>query len=364
MKNIFSSVFRLFYLYIFCRMPDIVSTFNLRVPSTVNYFSNEQKPIFIAGYLPSSWKGWILEFLFNDLSSSSKSKNIKFCLFTSLLDLKKHYIKYNHTFVLSMHQNLLSDIQKIGIPADRVFCFYTHTRSNSALQNKYSKSIAKWLPMNHSELNALRLLSINTNNIEVFPCGVDLSVFNCKNINTRSYDVVLSLRYSTESSEYYQNRKNYKLIVRLIEMLSSNGYSSAIIGSGWEASALQNLSNVTIYDIPHHNSAEIYRKSRVYLNLGLLEGGPISLLESAACGCICLSYPSGFALDFGHSEVNGYYLLPASATIDSIFQTIVNLLDLSSDDFHYRLASRGSDPLNSFSFEYLSSQLAAFANIP
>jgi glycosyltransferase involved in cell wall biosynthesis len=219
--------------------------------------------------------------------------------------------------------------------------------------------------MNLTEANSLLLSGVSPSRILHFPAGIDLSLFHrsIESLPTRKYDIVIALKYTHNPHGHYYERKNYRKLLPLIKSLATSGLKIAIVGKDWSSSCLYQTKNVFIFDLPHSAISDVYYKSKLYVSLALQEGGPISFLEAAACGCLCLSSPTGFALDFGHSEMLGYYLLPSNASIEYISQMIHQIIVRSSIETHRDLILKRRISLEPYSFSSQALTLERLATL-
>lgn len=336
---------------------NLISYFSITIFALIGFCSKHRtSKKYIIGYLPKTWKEGILEFLFNDIARSSKSENTEYLLTANIFTIKTILHFNPDSLVLSLHQNLLQSLLHHGVPCQSICCFYTHSRLTTSLGSILKMNIKMWLPMNFTEANALLLSGVNPSHILRFPAGIDLTLFgnSSEALPTRCYDIVVSLKYPELMHGHYYDRKNYNILVPLINLLASAGLKVAIVGKGWSKSNLHQSVNIFFFDLPHFSTSNVYLQSKIYISLALQEGGPISFLEASACGCLCLCSPTGFALDFGHSADLGYYLLPSNASCKRIYEMINQLIVLSNDNMHEQLILKRKVDLESYSFSFHS----------
>ena len=279
----------------------------------------------IIGYLPSRSTGWILEFLFRDLANNAKICQFVLCNnpVSAVLALRKT----NKALVLSMHQSFVSELIQSGIPSSSLISIFTHSRINSALSTAVICKVRKWLPMNSSEANALLMAGASPDQIQVFPIGYDSNLFcdSHKEASARDIDVLFAGRFVDRRNFHYHVRKNYSLILPVVENLIADGFVVGILGSDWESLFGHLAAPPLVFDLPFASSPSIYRRSKVLVNLSLLEGGPISWLEAMASGCLTISCPSGFPLDHINSD-SGTYLLSPRPSVEEVLSVITRIL--------------------------------------
>ena len=279
----------------------------------------------IIGYLPSRSRGWILEFIFRDLAVNAKICGFTLCdnPISVVLELRKS----NKAFVLSMHQSFVPELIQSGIPGSSLISIYTHSRINSALSSADIGKVRKWLPMNSSEAGALLMAGARPERIQVFPIGYDSNLFNDSNTKpaVRDIDVLFAGRFVDHRNSHYHARKNYGLILPVVESLIADGFVVGILGRDWERLFAHLAVPPLIFDLPFASTPSIYRRSKVLLNLSLLEGGPVSWLEGMATGCVTISCPSGFPLDHINSN-SGSYLLSPRPSLEEVLSAIARIL--------------------------------------
>ena len=290
----------------------------------------------IIGYLPSRSMGWILEFLFRDLANNAKI--CQFVLCNNPVSAVLAFRKTNKALVLSMHQSFVSDLIQSGIPSASLISIFTHSRINSALPTAVICKVRKWLPMNSSEASGLLMAGASPDQIQVFPIGYDSNLFcdSRKEATARDIDVLFAGRFVDRRNHHYYVRKNYRLILPVVQNLIADGFVVGILGRDWERMFEHLPVPPLIFDLPFADTPSIYRRSKVLLNLSLLEGGPISWLEGMASGCLTVSCPSGFPLDHISSD-SGSYLLSPRPSVEEVLSVITSILvdydDLDFTDF-------------------------------
>lgn len=284
----------------------------------------------IIGFLPKGSDGWILEFLFRDISKYAQ-RNV-FIVTKSVQELSLYYFSAQDAFVVSMHQSFVSQILSAGIPSIDVASFYTHSRIG--LDLTALSQIRAVLPMNTSEAAMLLLGNINPSAIRVFPAGYDNKLFN-SNIDSgnknRPIDILFVCRYEDPENRHYYLRKNYHLLIELTKTLNQCGYKVAILGKGWDSCCDDDFKQAfEYYDMGHNNYASIYRSSKLLLIPSLQEGGPVSWLEAMACGCLTLSSSSGFPAELRNGQL-GSFLMPIKSSVMEWVDEVSHILSLYGD---------------------------------
>jgi glycosyltransferase involved in cell wall biosynthesis len=288
-----------------------------------------KNPIII-GFLPKGSDGWILEFLFRDISKYAQRYD--FIVASSIQDLSLYYFSAQEAFVVSMHQSFVPQILNAGIPSIDVASFYTHSRIG--LDLAALSRIRTVLPMNTTEAAMLILGNITPSAIRVFPAGYDNKLFN-SNIDSRNkarpIDILFVCRYEDPENRYYYLRKNYHLLIELTKVLNQCGYKVAILGKGWDSCCDDDFKQAFEYfEVDHNNYPSIYRRSKLLLIPSLQEGGPISWLEAMACGCLTLSTSSGFPAELRNGQL-GSFLMPINSSVMEWVEEVSHILSFYGD---------------------------------
>ncbi len=268
----------------------------------------------IIGFIKKKSSGWILQYLFNDLSKFSLNYNFVLCY--SFNDVYKTISKYKYFHIFSLHQSFIKKLFLYAIPSKKITTFYTHTRINN-FNLFLAKKINKILPMNSFESNLLELEGIKRENLKIFYAGYDHNIFYPLYLKDKKFDVIFVCKYDSILESYYSRRKNYTLLINLVNSLSKS-LKVAIIGKDWDkCQSLSKSENISTLNPKHSEYMKIYNNSKIFVNLSKYEGGPVSLLESMACGCTTVSFPTGFSIDFFSDELNSF-LIPFNSTLQEI----------------------------------------------
>jgi glycosyltransferase involved in cell wall biosynthesis len=316
----------------------------------------------VIGYIPTGSGGWILQFLFEDISRyASKTK---FVQARTIQELQLIYYSSEKAVIVSMHQSFVSSLVCSGMPPEDIVTFYTHSRLG--LDISALGGIRAVLPMNSSEATALALSNLAESKIRVFPAGFDTSLFSLRDepkICSRDIDILFVCRYVNEENKHYHRRKNYQLIIPLAKELASRGLKVCILGKDWGDCGDQSLlDSMMISIIPHSQYPEIYTRSKLLLCPSLQEGGPVSWLEAMACGCLTLSNPTGFPLELRSGQL-GSYLMTLNATLDDWVQEVCSILDMHKSADPVDMDARNKF-LSAASFAELAKVLELIASEP
>ena len=243
---------------------------------------------------------WILRGLSKDLEREIKNLNLS----VKACEMRNIY-KYKTKHVFFSHQALaIRLIRKNPIFSDISSTYISHLRSisNSEIEifNKFQNIFCQ------SEKDKMRLNSFGflPGRVLYLPIGYDDDLFyKYKFFKNRKYDFVISFPLKTNSlGSHYWLRKSSVLLHETIIKLAHNGYKILILGEGWDKSLLSNNSNIEIEKVVYSKKNKLLNDAKIFLNLSLLEGGPVTMIEAIAAGCKIITKDNGIAynlsLDF------------------------------------------------------------------
>jgi glycosyltransferase involved in cell wall biosynthesis len=296
-------------------------------------FQDKEEPsLTIVGYIPRGSEGWILQFLFEDIARCSRSAH--FVLTYTIPDVQSVFYASKKAIIFTLHPSFIPELVYNRLPVNSIFTFYTHTRLTLDIWRTHLHEIGGILPMNSSEATTLYLSHVNPSRIRVFPAGFDGALFPGEPAVhglERDIDVLFVGRYVDASNLHYYERKNYQLLIPLAKELAKLGLTVAILGKGWEkCNDKLFLDSVELFHVSHEYYPSIYNRSKLFVNVSLQEGGPVSWLEAMACGCLTLSNPTGFALELRTGELKSY-LMSLNATLQDWLEAVLGILEHSGD---------------------------------
>ena len=265
-------------------------------------------------YLTDGSQGWILEFLWRDLTAKAVwgDQDAPELLVASDRDSLAAAMEGANALVVVMFQGHLQRLLRDGIPAERVILYVSHTRIGLALPDL--NRLHAVLALNSQEQALLRVAGVESQRLHWFPAGYDPGkFFPGPPLGQRPIDVLLVGRYVPKTNPNYHERKRFGLLCELAGLLIDQGLRVVVLGSGWQSCEYPLPSSVDVRDVPHGDYGAIYRQARLVCSVSAQEGGPVSFLEGLASGCLMLSVPTGFAADF-QCGVDGIWHLPLSAS--------------------------------------------------
>ena len=237
-------------------------------------------------------------------------------------------------------------------------CIFTHFDVNQFPVAILNKCKAVFF-MSSSQLSIAVANGLDSTRSHVVPLGVDQELHkildSAKIIKLQANNKILSplsgrnaigfcLRYWDKPA--YTQRKRYKLIMKVIDIVSNQlGLPVIILGPGWDDCSFKISGDKIVYaSVKYQDYPYFYNMMKVFCSLSLHEGGPMPLLESLSCGASPVVTNTGFAFDVlsGRSD---YLALSVDASIDKVVSSIL-------DSYHRPLAIEKNRTLAApFSFE-------------
>ena len=232
-----------------------------------------------------------------------------------------HYKSYIKMLVLLLVANKIifvnqSTLRRTRIPSfilktRNVLVFYSHTNfSIDKFTLKQLKGASKIIAMNQAESSNLMRLGVNAKYIVIKPVGIDFEIFKPLNKHELNTVVMVSQLHS---------RKRPELILKVVKFLPN--YKFILIGKKWDESEyldnLQRLTNFEYVKFDFKTYVSELNRGTVFLSLSSLEGGPIPILESMACGLVPVATATGWAPDLIQDGENGV-LIPVDCELDAI----------------------------------------------
>ena len=252
---------------------------------------------YILIYSPYREQPWILNRIINDIKESS-DKSDYYRIFNSLFKLSLFKLKMGGN-LFSMHQSNINKLSLAGFKLNNISTYYTHTKLHQK-SFLYLNKLDKIFCQNIYELSFLKSNGIDDSKLISFPVGIHGSfvkpIEKINSINERDIDVLFSLKYIDKIS-HYRYRKRYDFIIKLSNKLVEKGFKVFILGEGWENIKEPIDRRIIIKNIAFKKYNKLYRNSKIFCNCSLLEGGPISLIEAYASGCLILTTPVGLYFD-------------------------------------------------------------------
>ena len=96
-----------------------------------------------------------------------------------------------------------------------------------------------------------------------------------------------------------------------------------LLGKGWEESLLYRSPNIVVKDITYKEKQNLLNDCKTFLNLSLIEGGPVTILEALVCGCNIISKDNGNAFDISKDIPEKIFLLKNFVSPKKISKQII-----------------------------------------
>lgn len=147
----------------------------------------------------------------------------------------------------------------------------------------------------------VKLIKVINNNTRLLHSGVDTSFF--KDLKNTSLHKTFTIGLFGVHVPDGKDRKGSVLLVRTVKRLLNLGYypKFLIVGYGWKK-LVKHLCRMGLnvsykVNVASKEMPKLYNKLDLYLITSLIEGGPLTLLEAAACRVPIISTPVGLSLE-------------------------------------------------------------------
>ena len=295
------------YTFIFIRilLLNILSIFS----KLKNYKNlNLKKDYDIAIIFPKN-DNWVLSGISHDLASQLNQRGLNTLEIPSN-KLKESYRAKKLLFI--QHELALKLTYKNPSLLDKSCVYISHLRTISLSDVEQLCKFNFIFCQSSKDQMRLYTLGILPGRVIHLPIGFDQNLFfNKVDIKERKYDFLISTPLKIEAlGSHYWHRKSSVLIEELILELSNRGYRILAIGKGWEKSLLRNNKSIKIVNPEYKNKNKYLNQCKVFLNLSLLEGGPVTVVEALASGCAVISKDNGLAVDLSLDFPKSFFIIP------------------------------------------------------
>jgi glycosyltransferase involved in cell wall biosynthesis len=276
-----------------------------------------------------NFKGWILDALPREAAKALERKiditfiPVKRRNLVSVRRIRNFYFPYIAEKNLFIHHRSFLYVESkrnLEFSINRIWL--THFDQPCELDLLVSRSmyIDKLFVQNSRLFESLVASGFESNKISIQPGAVNRTLFFPSKSNTNGRGYFL---FTGDCKE----RKSPEFIEWLIQSFPSTKFR--IHGNGWKTfngGSLLRLRNLEIFDFNYIDQGEMLRNAYGLLILSTLEGGPISLLESLACGTPVVATNVGFAVDILNSGTGLIITLEKSTDYWlSVFESVVRL---------------------------------------
>lgn len=207
-------------------------------------------------------RGWILEKCAKEIAA--RSADISFGTEADPRASLQYYMNY------SARARPLSSVE---------VAFFTHSEEDQVARRRYfdaALSVDHCVCMSSRQADELIANGVATEKISIFSPGVDLDAFRPR------------IRIGVVGRTYDTKRKGEALVA---EVMNVPGIEWRFTGSGWPGETRK---------IAEDEMPDFYNSLDYLLVPSLYEGGPMSVLESLACGVPIIASDVGWVRDFPH----------------------------------------------------------------
>ena len=197
----------------------------------------------------------------------------------------------------------------------RAIFFMSSSQLSIAIANGLDSTRSHLVPLGvdqelHKILDSEKIIQLQANNKFLSPLSGRNAIGFC-------------LRYWDKPA--YTRRKRYKLIMKVIDILSNQlALPVIVLGPGWDDCSFKIFGDKIIYaNINYKDYPYFYNMMKVFCSLSLHEGGPMPLLESLSCGASPVVTNTGFAFDV-LGRGSDYLALSVDASIDRVIFSILD----------------------------------------
>lgn len=264
---------------------------------------------------------WILRGISKDFEKEIKKNiiNVRACAFSD-------FSKYRTKHILFIHHELgIKAIRNNPLLGNYSSIYLSHLRTLTYREveiiNKFQYIFCQ------SSKDKMRLNSLGSlpGRVIHLPVGFDEKIFfESKDFDERSFDFVVSTPLKTNSKgSHYWLRKSSVILHETITILASKNFKIMLLGKGWEESLLYRSPNIVVKDITYKEKQNLLNDCKTFLNLSLIEGGPVTILEALVCGCNIISKDNGNAFDISKDIPEKIFLLKNFVSPKKISKQII-----------------------------------------
>ena len=268
---------------------------------------------------------WILHGIAKDLFKELTTQNLE-VNYIPVKDLGKYLSSKNFLFI--SHTIAQDCINKFPSILKRSSVLILHLRTFSKNQVELLSRF-KYI-LCQSSLDQMRLSSLGflPGRVINFPVGVDNNLFyKTIEMSDREYDFVISTPYKIDDlGSHYWLRKSTPLLVEIIKKLSSKGYKLMILGDNWEKCNVISK-NIKIFSPSYKDKSHYLNQCKCFINISILEGGPVTLLESISCGCFSITKNCGLGHQLSENFNEICRLIPNHTNPENLTNEIIKIYD-------------------------------------
>lgn len=293
---------------------------------------------------------WVLRGISHDLAIQFKEKGLK-VIELSANNIKEAY-KAKHTIFIQ--HDLAVKLTKLNpLILKKSSLYLTHLRTIT-LKEVEELSKFKFIFCQSSK-DQMRLYSLGSlpGRVIHLPIGIDQNIFYKEvDFENREYDFVISTPLKLDAlGSHYWFRKSSILVEDILLELSKRNYKILVLGKDWDKSLLEGNKNIKIINPVYREKNIFLNKSKVFLNLSLLEGGPVTVLEALAAGCFVISKDNGLSVDLSIDFQDKFFIIKNILNKDNLTSKIEEIYRHLSTK---KSISKSELLFSKYSFESLS----------
>tara|TARA_A100001388_G_scaffold276495_1_gene264423 strand:+ start:2540 stop:3721 length:1182 start_codon:yes stop_codon:yes gene_type:complete len=296
---------------------------------------------------------WVLRGISNDLAVQFNKNGLK------VLEIPANKIKeaYKAKHILFIQHDLAIRLTKFNsFLLKNSSVYITHLRTISFIKvEELSKFQYVFCQSSKDQMRLYTLGSLPGRVIHL-PIGIDQNKFyNFNDFNNREYDFVISTPLKLDSlGSHYWFRKSSILLQDIILELINRNYKILVIGEGWNKSFIEGNSNIKIINPGYSTKNKFLNNCKVFLNLSLLEGGPVTILEALAAGCSIISKDNGLSIDLSIDFPKNLFIIKNifnKYILTNEIEKIYKNLSINDSNFNRELL------VKKYSFKSLANQI-------
>lgn len=268
---------------------------------------------------------WILRGLSKDIEKEIKNLNfrVKSCELKNIFKYNPKHIFFSH------HKIALKFINKYPYYTNFSSTYISHIRTIGLKEVELLNRLKYIFCQSSKDKMRLNSFGFLPGRIKHLPIGYNKKLFfSHKEFRNREYDFVISTPLKINSvGNHYWLRKSPVLLIETLSILAFKGYKILIIGDNWEKSFLENHNNITIRKINYLDKSSLLNNCKFFLNLSLIEGGPVTILEAIASGCKVITKDNGNSYDITLDIPDICFGIKNILSAEEISSKIINIFD-------------------------------------
>ncbi|MBI3300256.1 MAG: glycosyltransferase family 4 protein [Elusimicrobia bacterium] len=272
----------------------------------------------LAFVVPEPARGWILEAICRETAARFGGKTAFHYAIADPPPARAYFLA---------HYGLLPKFLKLNTAAwgAKLLVHYTHPREltvgEEELVYAFNRATRVIAP-NSAAVGLLRALGVQERRLAWIPAAADPALFEP---HRRGLGAV------GFSTAYYE-RKRPALVLELARRLPQRKF--IMLGRRWREwprfAELSELPNFEYVEAPYSEYPRHYARMDVFVSPGVLEGGPIPLIEAMMCNAAPVASATGFAPDIIRHGDNGFLFDP-QAPAERVAELIEQAYRLGAD---------------------------------